>query len=144
MVSAFVLAGILTFLSGLHIFWALGGKWGSAAVFPTQVNSTDSARDDAPPFMPPRLPTLIVAAALLVAALLVLWHVEILTLPLPEWMSRVGVWTLAAVFALRAVGEFKYVGFFKRVRTTAFARMDTLLYSPLCLVLALLAFFIAW
>jgi hypothetical protein len=34
------------------------------------------------------------------------------------------------------VGEFKYVGFFKRVRGTRFATLDTLVYSPLCLLLA--------
>jgi hypothetical protein len=33
------------------------------------------------------------------------------------------------------VGELRYVGFFKRVRNTSFARMDTLLYSPLSLCL---------
>jgi lipopolysaccharide/colanic/teichoic acid biosynthesis glycosyltransferase len=36
----------------------------------------------------------------------------------------------------RAVGEFKYVGFFKRVRDSKFATLDTFVYSPLCLLLA--------
>ena len=37
---------------------------------------------------------------------------------------------------MRAIGDFRYVGFFKRVRGSRFARMDTTLYSPLCLALA--------
>jgi hypothetical protein len=45
---------------------------------------------------------------------------------------------------LRAVGEFRYVGLFKRVRGTKFAVLDTFVYSPLCLLLgagvALVAF----
>jgi len=42
------------------------------------------------------------------------------------------------VFALRAIGDFRHVGFFKRVRGCRFARLDTLAYSPLCTALALL------
>jgi hypothetical protein len=45
-------------------------------------------------------------------------------------------YALAAGLAARAVGEFRYVGFFKRVRGSRFARLDTNVYSPLCLLLA--------
>ena len=38
---------------------------------------------------------------------------------------------------MRAIGDFKLVGFFKAARGSAFARRDTLLYSPVCLTLAL-------
>ena len=50
---------------------------------------------------------------------------------------------LGGVFLLRAMGEFRLVGFFKRVRGTPFAIWDTWLFSPLCLLLALAFFFIA-
>lgn len=43
---------------------------------------------------------------------------------------------LALGLLARAIGEFNYVGFFKRVRDSRFARLDTLVYSPLCLLLA--------
>jgi hypothetical protein len=33
----------------------------------------------------------------------------------------------------------RYVGFFKRIRDTRFARLDTLAYSPLCAMLAVLS-----
>jgi hypothetical protein len=39
---------------------------------------------------------------------------------------------------LRAIGDFRYVGFFKRIRDSKFARLDTLAYSPLCAALAVL------
>ena len=42
-----------------------------------------------------------------------------------------------AVTTVRAVGDRKYVGFFKRVRDTEFARRDSRIYSPLCLLLGL-------
>ena len=39
----------------------------------------------------------------------------------------------------RGIGDFRYVGFFKRVKGSLFATRDTYLYSPLCMVLAVLA-----
>jgi hypothetical protein len=45
---------------------------------------------------------------------------------------RCGVWGLALVFMLRAVGNLRTFGFFKTVTGTPFARWDTWLYSPLC------------
>ena len=45
-------------------------------------------------------------------------------------------YALALGLIARAIGEFKYVGFFKKVRGSEFARTDTLLYSPLCLMMA--------
>jgi hypothetical protein len=46
-------------------------------------------------------------------------------------------YALALGLLVRAIGDFRYVGFFKRIRGSRFARMDTLVYSPLCLLLAL-------
>jgi hypothetical protein len=51
---------------------------------------------------------------------------------------QIAAWLIAAVFALRAIGDFRYVGFFKRIRDSKFARLDTLAYSPLCAALAVL------
>ena len=46
---------------------------------------------------------------------------------------------MAMIFVLRTLGDFRYVGFTKRIRNTSFAEWDTKLYSPLCLLMALLA-----
>jgi hypothetical protein len=51
---------------------------------------------------------------------------------------------LALGLLARAVGEFRYVGFFKRVRGSRFARLDTLIYSPVCLLLAVGVALVAW
>ena len=48
------------------------------------------------------------------------------------WMS----YGLALGLLARAIGEFRYVGFFKRVRSSRFAELDSLVYSPLCLMLS--------
>jgi hypothetical protein len=89
-----------------------------------------------PLFVPSARATVAVGIVLLGFAALVsatagLW-LPSLPRPALSWLS----YALALGLLLRAIGEFKYVGFFKRVRGSRFARLDTLLYSPLCLVLA--------
>ncbi len=57
-------------------------------------------------------------------------------LPLPAGVVRAATGLLAAAFFLRVVGDFRYVGLFKRNKESRFARMDNRLYMPLCLGLA--------
>jgi len=52
--------------------------------------------------------------------------------PLLIWLAD----GLAALLFIRAVGDFRFVGFFKKVRDSRFAQLDTVLYSPLCALLA--------
>ena len=96
-----------------------------------------------PLFVPSRKATVAVAAVLLVFAGLVAATAGIVSLGLPSvvlsWLS----YALALGLLARAIGEFKYVGFFKRVRGSKFARLDTFVYSPLCLLLALGVAFVA-
>lgn len=118
----FVLAGLL------HLYWVAGGSWGIGAVLPEWPGR------ELP--KPGPLVTLAVAASLFAAGALVAVHAGWIPLPLPRiWSARI-LWAGSAVFALRAVGEFTLVGFFKRVRGTRFAAFDTYLYSPLCVALA--------
>jgi hypothetical protein len=81
--------------------------------------------------------TFIVATLLLMAALVVLEASRILPAFLPNWMISLSIWTLAVVFLLRSLGDFRYVGFSKRIYGTPFATFDTWLYSPLTLLLGL-------
>lgn len=125
------LAGAIAFvfalLGALHVFWAAGGRWGMAAAVPETEGRAA--------FVPSRTATLAVAFALLGAALLVLARAAVLAHPLPGWLVRSATPVLGAVFVLRAVGDFRLVGFFKSVRGTRFAVLDTFLFSPLCLAL---------
>ena len=59
-------------------------------------------------------------------------------------LTRWGTRAVGVVFALRALGEFKWVGFFKSVRDTRFARLDTWLYSPLCAGMAAACLYLGW
>lgn len=136
--SALGSATVLSLLALIHVYWAAGGATGATAVVPTKGDG-----EGTPLFQPGPLATLVVAALLSFAALLVLVRSGFLTLALPDWMISKGVWILAAVFLLRALGDFRYVGFFKRIRHTTFGRWDTRLYSPLCLMLSLAIGYVA-
>ena len=122
--AAVVLAG----LSGLHVYWALGGTGGGAAVIPTE--------DGRPLIKPSRAATLAVAGSLAVSAALLVGGVAEWS---PRAVFRVGCGGVGLVLLARAVGDRRSVGFFKRRRGTAFARRDTMLYSPLCVALGLAA-----
>lgn len=94
-------------------------------------------------FTPPPLATLLVAAALISAAAILLGRLGLWGSSLPAYPFAWGAWGVALAFFLRAVGDFKFFGFLKRVRGTRFARWDDLLFSPLCLLLGLAAALVA-
>ena len=64
--------------------------------------------------------------------------------PLTPPTVRLLTFCLGAVFLARAIGDFRLVGFFKRVQGSRFARLDTLVYAPLCLILGIAALFVAY
>ena len=74
---------------------------------------------------------------LLLCAGLVAATGRLLHLGIAPWILTWLSFALAAGLLARAIGEFKYVGFFKQVRGSRFATLDTLVYSPVCLLLAL-------
>jgi hypothetical protein len=128
---AIPLAAILGTLSLLHVYWALGGQWASAFTIPTI-----SGRRM---FNPSPLVTWAVAGVLALAVILVIGSAGwIPTGPLSS-IFEAGVWGLSVVFLLRSIGNLRSFGFFKTIQSTPFAHWDTWLYSPLCLLLALLA-----
>lgn len=114
-------------LAGLHLYWALGGRFGMAVVLP-EVNG-------APLFRPGAAATAAVAVVLAGFALiaLVLGYSGGSSPVLTTYAVFIG-FVVGGVLVLRAVGEFRYVGFFKRVKGTRFAAYDSWLYSPFCLL----------
>jgi hypothetical protein len=103
----------------------------------TGVSGAVPSVDGKPLFKPSRNATLGVAAVLLLFAALVASTAGLIATGLPRilltWLS----YALAAGLLARAIGEFRYLGFFKRVRGTRFATLDSWVYSPVCLVLAI-------
>lgn len=126
---AILLIAVFLSLSLVHVYWLLGGHAGRLAAIPEL--------DGKPVFQPSAMATALVAIILALCAILIAATGGLLALPLPNqilvWLTR----ALALGLLLRAIGDFRLVGFFKRVRHARFAHLDTVVYSPLCLVLAI-------
>jgi cation transport ATPase len=129
MTSAYFSVPTLCAIALVHVYWAFGGSLGKRAAIPEQ---------DGVPLLRPSAPgTLAIAAALLAGAGAVASRAGWLWPNLYPGAIAFAVVALALIFAVRAIGDFRYVGFFKRIRGSRFARMDSLCYSPLCAALAL-------
>ena len=89
-----------------------------------------------PLFVPSAGATVAVGVVLLLFACLVAATAGLVELGISGRVLSWLCYALALGLLARAIGEFKYVGFFKRVRGSRFAKLDTRLYSPLCLMLA--------
>lgn len=127
-IVSLLVCAIFAALGVWHFYMAFAGHVGESAAVPS--------RDGKPTFVPSRGSTIAVGFVLLLFAVLVAGTSGILVVGLPIWLLTGLCYALALGLLARAVGEFNYVGFFKRVRGTPFARMDTLVYSPLCLLLS--------
>ena len=127
-VLAAIVCSVFIVLALWHFYMASVGPTGEGAAVPSV--------DGKPIFVPTTTSTVAVGIVLMLFAVLVAATSGMLSVGVPAgllvWLS----YGLALGLLARAVGEFKYVGFFKSVRGSRFARMDTLVYSPLCLLLA--------
>lgn len=134
---AFFNASIFALLGSLHLYWMLGGKWGLDQALPTRLGSAERMLNPGP------LACVVVALGLFGFALYNLSLGLGFSLGLPFEAEKWGIWVLSGTFLLRAVGDFRYVGFFKKIKDTAFGRMDTRWYAPLCLYLGVSSAWIA-
>ncbi len=123
---------ILLLLSLLHFYWALGGKWAFADALPTNEEGKRILN-------PTKIDSILVGVGLLLFAIFYLAKTAIFIFLLPNWVAHYFGWVIAAIFFLRSVGDFKYVGFFKKIHHTPFAKNDNKYYSPLCLFISLIA-----
>ncbi|MDP3580895.1 MAG: DUF3995 domain-containing protein [Ignavibacteria bacterium] len=119
---------VFSFLSLVHVYWALGGKWGATAAIPETEGRLA--------FTPGKFITIVVATGLFLFAIISASNLGFFTSWIEPSYFRIGMWSIVAIFFLRAIGDFKVMGFSKKTRGTTFAKYDTNFYSPLCLYLA--------
>lgn len=136
-----LLAVIFAVISLFHLYWAAGGAFGRRVAVPTVAVP---GRGNIRAFEPSVGGTILVAFAFLLAIAVILGRLNFLGEIVPHRIFRWGTWVIALIFFLRAIGEFRLVGFFKRVNDTPFAHWDTWLFSPLCLLIAIIAFMLAY
>ena len=133
---AIALIAVFAFLASVHVYWAFGGRFAKVAAIPELRG--------APSFVPGRMLTLLVACCLFACAALVGAATGFLDVPVPPATLQWACFGLALLLLLRAVGDFRLVGFFKTVRGSRFAWLDSALYSPLCMTLAVGVFIVGW
>ncbi|NQY05687.1 MAG: DUF3995 domain-containing protein [Flavobacteriaceae bacterium] len=134
-ILSIILLVLFTSLGLIHFYWLFGGKWGLKNVIPTK-----SQKDDFHP--PPKFATLVVAIVLLFFGLIYFIKSGFIEIKAPNWIVNYVYWIISSIFVLRAIGEFKYIGFFKKVNNTAFAKADSKWFSPLCLTIGIIGFLI--
>ena len=118
-------------LSLIHFSWVLGSKWGFEKALPTNLEGIKVLN-------PSKFDSAMVAVGLLLFAIFYLLKGDFISLSVPSYILRYAGWTISAIFILRAIGDFKYIGFFKSVTGTEFASLDTMIYSSLCLGLGII------
>ncbi len=123
-------------LGGIHFYWLMGGKWGLASSLPSNPSTQELL------FKPSVIGTLIVACGLLLFAIITLGNLIVFPFDIDQRYFHWGNLVISVIFLLRAVGDFKYVGFFKRIHETPFAKMDSRFYSPLCFIISVIEFLI--
>jgi hypothetical protein len=126
MVMPLILCVIFFILSIIHFNWVLGGTFGFAASLPTNEKGERVIN-------PKKMESGVVGTGLMAFAFFYLVKSGMIDIDLPEWVMNYVSWIIPAIFILRAIGEFKYIGFFKRIKNTEFGKLDTKFYSPLCL-----------
>jgi len=135
-----VMGGVFAALSVVHVYWALGGTVGLESAIPRIPSTREAPAGDGAlvrAFHPSAAMTLAVAGALGMVAVLVCLRAGLFAPARVHGWLRASLAALAVILLARAVGDLKLVGFFKRIKGTRFAELDTWLYAPLCLLLAL-------
>jgi hypothetical protein len=134
-ILAFILFLIFTVLGVFHFYWLFGGLWGLKQAIPTKDATANTLSI-------PKIATLIVGLVLVSFGLIYFLKTGFTTIHIPDWLTTYGYWFIPAIFILRAIGEFNYVGFFKKIKNTEFAKADSKIFSPLCLGIGIMGIFI--
>ena len=136
-ILSLVLAVIFCVLSLIHLNWARGGTCGIDNALPTNNEGKRILN-------PRKIDSLIVGLGLLGFSSFYLHISGIVTLPIPDFISKYVKWIIPSIFLLRAIGDFRYVGLFKKIKNTNFGRFDTAYFIPLCIIISLLGYLIAF
>lgn len=125
-----VLTIIFLIIAVFHFYWAFGGSKGKTQSVPVTEKGTML-------FQPGFMSCFVVGVGFLV--LIFLLYLPSLDL-FSENITKAILWLVMIIFLLRVIGDFKYIGLFKKVRNTTFSRNDNRYFVPLCFFIALLIF----
>ena len=130
MILSILLSILLIGLGLIHFNWVVGGNFGFSESLPTKESGERVLN-------PKKIDSAIVGIGLTAFGFLYLLKSGVIEFIIPGWIMAYGSWIIPIIFLLRAIGEFKYVGFFKKIKKTEFGKLDTKLFSPLCLIIGI-------
>lgn len=122
---------ILTVISFLHFYRAPGRTWAADEAVPTKITGENL-------FTPKKTACAAVAFGLLLFALIdqgAAGVIEAIKFPFVATMN----YAIALLFFVRGIGNFQYVGFFKKLKSTLFAKYDARYCSPSCFLISTLS-----
>lgn len=128
MIVSILISIILIGLALIHFNWVVGGKFGFTKSLPTKENGERVLN-------PKKKDSAIVGIGLTLFGIFYVIKSGLVEYDLPEWIMKYGSWIIPIIFLLRAIGDFKYIGFFKSIKNTDFGKLDYKLFSPLCLII---------
>ena len=128
MIIATCVSIVFVSLAFWHFYMALVPSAGTSGAVP--------GIEGKPLFIPSRKATIAVGVMLLLFACLVAATGGLVDVGISPLVLRWASFALALGLLARAIGDFRYVGFFKRIRGSRFATLDSFLFSPICLLLA--------
>lgn len=134
-VLSIILFVIFSSLGFIHFYWLLGGKRGLEKALPTKEAGQKAME-------PPKIATVIVGIGLISFGLIYLIKTGLINFQIPNWIVTYGSWTIPCIFILRAIGDFNYVGLFKKIKNTEFSKADSKWFIPLCLTIGILGILI--
>lgn len=128
MIKLSILVASIMFLVALfHFYWAFGGNYGLSSAGPSFEGKES--------FVPGSILIFFVACVLLGIAVLSI----LLVFPsqLFGGVTPYLGYLASLVFILRGIGDFRYVGLFKKVYNSKFSKLDTKYFSPLIILLGI-------
>ena len=123
--------------AGLHVYWMAGGRWLFDRAVPTRPAAPAAALDAPAKPRPMRRPGAIATAMVAIALLVMAAAVGSATVGRGATIWHLVGWAGVLILALRAIGDGRYVGLTKSVRSTPFARVDDRAFTPFIVLLAL-------
>jgi len=130
-IFTWLLIGGLLFIAAIHAYWTVGGKRWLTAAIPVE--------DGRPAFLPTPAATFTISFGALLAAMVIPGSAGMYTDPQPEALYQWTPWVLAVIFGLRAMGDFRYMGLFRRIGQSRFATWDANFYTPFSIIMCLAA-----
>jgi len=119
----------------IHFYWLFGGeKWINKAL-PTDKNGKRVLN-------PGKFETVIVTFGLLLFAFYYFLKIGQFEIEIPRLITEYSGWIISVIFIIRAIGDFKYVGFFKKIKHTEFGKLDTTYFSFISLTIGLIGILI--